>query len=282
MIGKHPPHSQSPSLSVSAIEKSFSRAADTYDRYAVIQKQASRILLNWLPGYDFRNILEIGCGTGFLTRLLHKAFPLSSITAIDLSSDMLRLASQKLPSRRVVFSQADAQRLPGYLKGPFDLIVSSGAFQWFDRPEKTLCQLLTRLDEKGLLAFAAFGPRSLEELRISIEMAIGRKASSLLPVAGFLDHEGWKAVTETFFKRVESKVCVITRDYNNLIELLRALKHTGTSPACKKGPIIWSRAGFEKVEDVYMKLFFKITASYEIILCRGSLKRPPVHSTWSL
>lgn len=36
------------------------------------------------------NILEIGCGTGYLTRLLVKTFPNAAITAVDLAPVWLK------------------------------------------------------------------------------------------------------------------------------------------------------------------------------------------------
>jgi ubiquinone/menaquinone biosynthesis C-methylase UbiE len=59
-------------------------------------------------------ILDIGCGTGNLTRALLKGLsPLGQVTAVDISPAMIRVARRKLPyASRVNWYVADARRLP--------------------------------------------------------------------------------------------------------------------------------------------------------------------------
>lgn len=49
------------------VAKHFSRAAESYDAAAVVQRDMAQRLLSLLPeNFDALHILEIGCGTGFL------------------------------------------------------------------------------------------------------------------------------------------------------------------------------------------------------------------------
>ena len=58
-----------------------------------------------LPDIQFETCLEIGCGTGKNTAwLFTKA---TSITAVDLSDEMLAKAKEKIKSSKVNFIQAD-------------------------------------------------------------------------------------------------------------------------------------------------------------------------------
>src|SRR5688500_7035775 len=54
------------------LSKRFSEHAKTYDAYANVQKNMAKQLVDLLPQKNTNhkiNILEIGCGTGYLTRL---------------------------------------------------------------------------------------------------------------------------------------------------------------------------------------------------------------------
>lgn len=82
-------------------------------------------------------ILEIGCGTGALTRRL--AERTDRIDAIDISADMLEVAQEKLQQDdlidRVQLQRMDALALATHFQtGQFDVIVSSLAFSELSAP----------------------------------------------------------------------------------------------------------------------------------------------------
>jgi ubiquinone/menaquinone biosynthesis C-methylase UbiE len=69
-------------------------------------------------------ILELGAGTGRMTRFLAQTFPKARITAVDLSTPYLQVARSRLSGfPRVGFLQADAGELP-FAEGKFDAVVS--------------------------------------------------------------------------------------------------------------------------------------------------------------
>lgn len=68
--------------------------------------------------------LEIGCGTGEGTLFLSREFPQARVRGIDLSPEMIRIASAKVgldPEGRVAFKVADASSIP-WPEDSFDLI----------------------------------------------------------------------------------------------------------------------------------------------------------------
>jgi len=78
-------------------------------------------------------ILDLGCGTGNLTRFF--ADRRCQVWGTDFSSAMLAIACRKLP--QVTFLQTDIRApWPGDLPACFDHIVSAFAFHHFDQPEK--------------------------------------------------------------------------------------------------------------------------------------------------
>jgi len=85
-----------------------------------LEAQVLRLTLNNIP---FTNCLEIGCGTGKNTAfLVQKA---NTITAVDLSEEMLAKAKEKIGSKKVQFNQADITGEWNFAKGPYDLITFS-------------------------------------------------------------------------------------------------------------------------------------------------------------
>ena len=118
------------------IEKNFSKSAASYDKIATFQKFAddelakkiSSRIPTLVPG---SKILELGCGTGFLTRRLFTLFPETEITTTDISGQMLELCKTNTNGIKVWkkhFVKCNfEENLP---PGNYDLIVSSLSFQW--------------------------------------------------------------------------------------------------------------------------------------------------------
>ena len=76
----------------------FGRQAAKYDRYAAVQRRLADELVRTLEQHpkNFDSILEIGCGTGYFTHLLRRAFPKARITALDLTPAILQAARTRL------------------------------------------------------------------------------------------------------------------------------------------------------------------------------------------
>lgn len=108
--------------------------ADDYDSFidlaAMNYRGALEAVLEAASWSVPRRILELGAGTGTLTRLLLERFPKAEITAVDGSAEMLEKAADKLRAfgGRVRLKQAYFERiLDEGAGGSFDLIVSSFA-----------------------------------------------------------------------------------------------------------------------------------------------------------
>jgi ubiquinone/menaquinone biosynthesis C-methylase UbiE len=82
------------------IRKSFGSHVDEYDLHGIIQKQAAQILFDEaVKQVDIRSvasILEIGCGTGFLSEHIVKHFKDATHVISDLSTDMVIKCREKL------------------------------------------------------------------------------------------------------------------------------------------------------------------------------------------
>ena len=102
-------------------------------------------------------VLDLGCGTGFnLARLQNLGLPFGSYTGVDLSADMLARARRKfaqLPN--VEFRQLDllADPLPA---GPFDLVVSTNAFEHLPNAKGVVEKAMEHLRPGGAALIAFF------------------------------------------------------------------------------------------------------------------------------
>lgn len=152
------------------ISRAFGAAAAHYDEHAGMQRLVAATLANLLrhqpvrgvPGERLR-ILEIGCGTGILTRDLRALFPDAEIIATDVAPEMVEIAGRGGDvGARFLVMDGEAPAFDGPW---FDLVVSSLAFQWFVDLPRALDRLGGLLRPSGSLMFATMAQRSFHEWR---------------------------------------------------------------------------------------------------------------------
>jgi ubiquinone/menaquinone biosynthesis C-methylase UbiE len=80
-------------------------------------------------------VLDVGCGTGYLLRLLARQWPeASELAGLDPAPSMIEAAAASADDPRLRFSVGTAERLP-FPDGSFDLVVTTTSFDhWSDQP----------------------------------------------------------------------------------------------------------------------------------------------------
>ncbi|MCX8001194.1 MAG: malonyl-ACP O-methyltransferase BioC [Anoxybacillus mongoliensis] len=151
------------------MQKRFSERAKTYDQFANVQKKMAHELMSRICRPP-KTILEIGCGTGYLTKLLHDAYPYAKLTAVDIAPGMIETAKQRLGARSITWLCADIEEAE--LHETYDLIISNATFQWLTNPKQTIAKLAERRNEGGQLLFSTFGDRTFHELHTSFAYAL--------------------------------------------------------------------------------------------------------------
>ncbi len=141
----------------------FSAAATTYDTAAEAQALAAdlvarRVLSAPLPAAP--RVLEIGCGTGLLTRRLRPAVG-GDWLLTDIAPAMVEAAGTAHPSARLRVMDGEHPDVAG----TFDLIVSNLAAQWFQDLPGALARLAGLLAPGGRLVMSTLGRASLREWR---------------------------------------------------------------------------------------------------------------------
>ncbi|MFH1065924.1 MAG: class I SAM-dependent methyltransferase [Nanoarchaeota archaeon] len=69
-----------------------------------------------------KNILDIGCGNGFITKEIAKAFPNTRITAVDIEQEKINYAKKHNNTSNVKYAKGDIFHLP-FKKSSFDLVI---------------------------------------------------------------------------------------------------------------------------------------------------------------
>ncbi len=255
----------------------FGRQAARYDQFAVVQRRLAEELVDSLAksGQPFDRILEIGCGTGYLTGLLRRAFPQARITALDLAPAALQAAQARLAGAGgIAWLVADGEQ---EVPGRYDLITSSSVFQWFSRPDLACRRYYQALTPGGVLAFATLGPLTFQELAQSFAQA-GRFWPGLavpdIPARHFASGQDWQEFLEkTGFEDISRRQEVWPEVYPDLWAFLRAVRGMG---ATSSRPQFLPRRLLATMADHYYGNFSQaggIRVTYEVMWLQG---RKPV------
>ena len=120
------------------------------DLYHKFQSERSAPFYDLLTLVNVRpdlKVVDLGCGSGELTRQLADKLPNSHITGLDSSLQMLEKAAS-FSSPNLVFVQGDQAALTG----KWDLIFSNAALQWSENHTELIPYLYGRLAPGGQIA----------------------------------------------------------------------------------------------------------------------------------
>ena len=140
-----------------SIEKAYNIWANQYDtnenRTRDLDKKATIETLN---KYDFKSVLELGCGTGKNTKwLLEKA---KQIIGLDFSQEMLHKAQEKIVDKRVVFRRADLTENWKIDNDFADLITCSLTLEHIKNVHHIFNQANLKLKKNGLFFISELHP----------------------------------------------------------------------------------------------------------------------------
>jgi malonyl-CoA O-methyltransferase len=197
-----------PSLSRSAtIARAFGARVAEYESHAGLQRIVAERLATFLPPRSCPRVLELGCGTGLLSRRLIESYPDGSFLLTDLAPAMLAECRRNLGDKAgtAQFQTMDASR--PVADGPFDLIAMSMILHWLPDPVAVLRQLQGLLAPGGMLLYATISGSSFPEWRDVLErLSLASGLVELPELPGVIDEEMLVAGSDTltFLRRMKA------------------------------------------------------------------------------
>jgi malonyl-CoA O-methyltransferase len=204
------------SLNKQIISKNFSSKAKSYDKFAQIQKNTAKNLVNLISNQISNNqkILDLGSGTGFITNFLKIKNPNieNNIFELDLSSKMLKYSLNN-NSKKI---RADFENLP-FKENSFDIITSSFSLQW-SNIDQVFANISKILKKNGIFALSIPVRGSLNELKTSFKI-----------INFYSEKEIIEKLNNLAFKKL-NLVCEKKKEkFSNIILAIKNIKNIGAN-----------------------------------------------------
>lgn len=152
--------------------------AVSYQRISVPHEEWAKAILERLPLDGDEIVLDAGCGTGRLARMLVERLPNGRVVAVDGSQAMVdKVADVLRPTDEAFVHDLTALDLPESV----DAIASSAIFHWIPDHELLFRGLRSCLKEGGRLAAQCGGAANIDDFRtVSGGVAAGEAYASHL------------------------------------------------------------------------------------------------------
>lgn len=136
--------------------RSFDKQAETYDtgKYGVHSRHQYSYILGEINKYDISSILDVGCGTGEILRLISETSHKIQLTGIDISPNMLEKAKSKIGNKANLIL-SDSEKLP-FNDYSFDLVMCNDSFHHYPSPLNVLSEFHRVLKPEGILLISDY------------------------------------------------------------------------------------------------------------------------------
>ena len=145
------------------VAQRFAKAGQSYIDQAVVQKQISAQLFEYLKAYcpqSLNSVLEIGCGSGNLTHLFKTHFQFEHLFLNDLYADVEQHFST---IENIAWLIGDIEQLT--LPQSLDAVISSSALQWMTDLPTLLHRIHDAIKPNAYFGFSTFGADNLTEIK---------------------------------------------------------------------------------------------------------------------
>lgn len=206
------------------VEQRFKAGTATYDDNAAVQIDVIERIDEKIRQYGIdralmqarNNVLEVGSGSGLLSRKITRYINEAGYTMWDLAAPM----PENLPlGRRYIFVNCDAEsEINSVPDESVDHIVSASTIQWFNSPENFLKNCHRILRKGGYAIVSTFTQGNLHQIS-----DITRHGLPLMTA------DDWANMAARYFNIVDSTAYERDLDFDNPLDALRHLKLTGVN-----------------------------------------------------
>ena len=236
------------------IKKQFEKSFETYDKNATVQQLMAKKLVEALSKTEanFDSILELGCGTGILTKEIVKSLQFKTFYANDLVEKSKIYIEKIIPNAK--FYSGNALKIKPSQK--VDLVISNAMFQWFSNLENISNHCKNLLNKSGVLAFSTFSSGHYSEIETLTGLSLAYKTFDEI-----------KTVLEKDFEILYSENFTQTLQFSTPLELLAHMKTTGVNSLTTQH---WTFKEVRDFCDNYKAKYPDITLTYSpvIVICR--------------
>ena len=169
---------------------------EQYQRFQSERKQPFLDLVALIERRPRMRIVDLGCGTGELTREIHETLAAEETVGID-DSDTMLLKSGHFEGEMLRFERGSVEAF--VTDKPYDLIFSNAALHWIGGHEELLHRLTNFLAPHGQIAVQMPDNDSHPSHRLAAEVArdfeVAPRPAHVLPperYAEILNHLGYK------------------------------------------------------------------------------------------
>lgn len=153
-----------------------------YEKFKNERSQPFFDLVDLVRSKNPARVVDLGCGTGALTKILHEKIGAKSTLGIDSSSSMLEKAPRDIPG--LSFAENSMERFFNEDDAPFDLIFSNAALHWVEDHETLVEKLARRLAIGGELAIQM--PANFDHVSHAVAEQIARSSKFSSALGGFV------------------------------------------------------------------------------------------------
>jgi ubiquinone/menaquinone biosynthesis C-methylase UbiE len=159
--------------------------------------------LRHLPVPPNGRVLDVGCGSGSMSRLIAGSFPQAEVVGIDLREqylDYARARAREEGLRNLTFRDGDVFALP-FPDASFDVVWSKYLLQWLREPKSALAEMKRVTKPRGFVVScdyvgcviehfpiaAELDQQIREVMAVVVDVNIGRKVAPFMISLGFQD-----------------------------------------------------------------------------------------------
>jgi malonyl-CoA O-methyltransferase len=217
----------------------FENSFPTYDEHAVVQRKMAEKLADYIfasCGENYKKVLEIGCGTGFLTKHIVNDFKIKKLLINDISPEIIGYIEKIAPYCN--FLIGDMENMVFDKK--FNIVTSNAAFQWAEDLQAMINRFYHVLESDGVLAFTTFGERNFEQItKISNRKLMYKNLNELEPML------------RNFEVRI-LKEEVVELEFSSPVDVLRHIKGIGANAMAAE---FWTKGVLKDFERKYREYF---------------------------
>lgn len=232
------------------VKKHFEKSMSHYDKNAIVQQFIAKKMIEELVKIksSFQKVLELGSGTGLLTKEFISACKYDFYVANDLTDRSKFYLDKFLKNYDFICGNAEKIKAGSN----YDLIISNAMFQWFSDLKSVLDSYHKILKADGILAFTTFSEKNFNEVKNLTGLSLNYK--SLDEIKDLLS-ENYEILHAEEFEYVMK--------FSTPLELLAHMKHTGVNSL---GTSKWTVAKVKDFCEKYKEKYPEISLTYSPII----------------